>query len=174
MPLSANFAPTKAWPFVALLWREDLIAFEDIKLLLENKLGECCNLMQASFDSMSSYYQNEMGLPLKRCYWVGKKAIEREQLVELKKWTMDLEAHYSKEGRRQINLDPGLLCLEQTVLISTKPYSHRLYISDNLYLELNTLFEKASYRPLPWTYPDYSRPECLEFFNQQRAILRNS
>ena len=33
-------------------------------------------------------------------------------------------------------------------------------------------FERGEYRPLPWTYPDYRKPEVGEFLLEVRRRLR--
>jgi hypothetical protein len=93
-------------------------------------------------------------------------------LAEVKLATNDLEARWTKGGERRVNLDPGTLSLVQLVLASGKPAAHRVYLGRGIYAEVEYTYERGSFRPLPWTYPDYAEPATLGFFNRQRERYR--
>jgi hypothetical protein len=43
-----------------------------------------------------------------------------------------------------------------------------VYLGRGVHAELEYVFEGDSFRPVPWTYPDYRDPGALQFFNGVR------
>lgn len=122
-----------------------------------------------SFERFTCYYENEMGPGLLRSYWVFAEQIARGNLVEAKLATNRIEKELSIEGKRTVNLDPGLLTPESLVMATTKPYSHRVYLSKGIYAELAIMFRRGGgIDALPWTYPDYRDPVTLDFLSSVR------
>lgn len=123
------------------------------------------------FFPMKEYYSKEMGESLKRCFFFYPDALERDTLPDLKIYCDALEKGHTVNGKRIFNIDPGLITLDQVLLSSGKPYSHRIYIRDGVFAELTYQFSAKSYQTLAWTYPDYQHPEIIEKFNWFRAFL---
>jgi hypothetical protein len=122
-----------------------------------------------SFEKFTSYYENEMGTDLLRSYWVFIERIVRGALVEAKLATNRIEREMSIGSKRKVNLDPGLLTPESLVMATTKPYSHRIYISKGVYGELAYRFRKdGGIDLMPWTYPDYRKSTAMDFFSSIR------
>ncbi len=119
------------------------------------------------------YYDREMGPGIRRAYlWVGDP-VDPAALARIKERTNRLEAGWADAaGRRRGNLDPGLLGLANLVLATGKPAAHRIYLGRGIYAEVEYRFERGSFRPLPWTYPDYRAPETIAFFNRVRESYR--
>jgi hypothetical protein len=88
--------------------------------------------------------------------------------VEIKWQAINLESQWAIDGKRQLNLDPGLITAERLILATGKNYSHRLYLGKGIYGDLTLLFSKGSYQPLPWTYPDYKDEQSIWMFNKIR------
>ncbi len=127
------------------------------------------------FRRYSTYYEEEMGEHLLKSFWAFDGAFPRGALAEAKLATNRIERETSRSGRRTINLDPGLLTPESLVLATTKPYSHRIYLSKGIYAELVFLFRRdGSIEFMPWTYPDYREEKTGEFFARLRkeVLLR--
>jgi hypothetical protein len=116
----------------------------------------------------TSYYGREMGEGLLRCFFLFKPLLERERLGSIKLKTNEIEARLSVEGRRTVNIDPGYISLEQVVLATTKGFTHRLYLGDGIFGDLTLMFSDGTFRPLPWTYPDYGSSELISLFNAWR------
>jgi len=72
---------------------------------------------------------------------------------------------------RPVNLDPGIIEPSKLVLATTKNYAHRIYIGKKIYAEVTLIFEKGRWRPLEYTYPDYTQQVYLDFFARVRARL---
>ena len=125
-----------------------------------------------SFERFTSYYESEMGPCLLRSYWVFTRKVNRGYLAEAKLITNRFERAMSSGGKRTLNLDPGLLAPESLVMATTKPYSHRVYITKGIYAELAIMFRKdGGIDTLPWTYPDYREPATVDFFRSVRKEI---
>lgn len=119
------------------------------------------------------YYEKEMGWPLHRRFVSFKKLIRPETLVDKKMIAIELEKKYTHNGKRRVNIDPGYITLERLVLATGKNYTHRIYLSKGIFADLTLVFNKGSFRPLEWTYRDYSAPDIITFFNEQRERYKN-
>ncbi|MCR9206020.1 MAG: DUF4416 family protein [Halobacteriovoraceae bacterium] len=170
--------PTPILPFTAILYRSDLISLETclkehVKDLFS---GTVFDFSQEKF-SLVNYYEKEMGPKekLKRAFIFSKETGNREDLSSLKIQSNQLEERlkvaFTNEGR-VVNFDPGFLGLEQVVLATCKPYSHRIYLNQGIYAELTFQFQQGHWHELPWTYPDY-REKCVKnLFDVQRNLLK--
>ncbi len=125
------------------------------------------------FFDRTRYYEKEMGWPLHRRFVTFKDLIRPEELPEKKLATNRIERAYSDGEKRRINIDPGYISLERLVLATGKNYTHRIYLSKGIYADLTLVFNKGSFRPLDWTYRDYSDINTIEFFNEQRERYKN-
>jgi hypothetical protein len=109
-----------------------------------------------------------MGSPLFRRVFAFKPLISQSDLSAFKLATNKIEDYYSHQGRRRVNIDPGYMLRERFVLASGKNFSHRIYIGAGIYADLTLIYEKGSFKKLPWTYPDYSDGGMLKFLEQVR------
>ena len=120
----------------------------------------------------TSYYEDEMGPHLKRQFIAFADLFEAEGLRGTKIASNVMEENLSIEGRRRVNIDPGFLDLSKIVVASTKDATYRVYLGEGIYAQSMLRFEKGSYRPWPWTYPDYRSEAAISFFNSVRADYR--
>lgn len=120
-----------------------------------------------SFD-FTAYYEREMGTGLSRRMMSFQNLVPQDMLADIKHATNHLEAQYCTKGSRQINIDPGYLLLERFVLATGKNFAHRIYIGKNIYADLTLVYHDNAFRPLPWTYPDYTRSDMLAFLDRVR------
>ncbi len=151
-----------------------IFAGEEIYLKAERKLVG--KFGQSDFQSQTlpfnhtQYYQNEFGTNLKRKFLSFKKLIKAETLAQIKIVTNKIEQGSARQGKRQINIDPGILSLGKVILASTKDYRHRIYLASGIYAEVTLYYQDKSFRPWEWTYPDYKTPEYIQIFNYLRDI----
>lgn len=123
--------------------------------------------------TMTDYYKAEMGEGLLRRLITFQELIDPERLPEVKRYTDSLETKYTNsEGNRRINLDPGYITLYQLILATNKKYAHRPYLRNGVYANLTLIYERQSFRPLEWTYPDYSSKQIIEIVNRLRERYR--
>jgi hypothetical protein len=142
------------------------------------------------------YYDAEMGQPITRFFVSCQQLVDPAGLAGAKRTTNDLEEKFRRPGLRAgipptslsgfaaglragipaglrpVNLDPGLLSLARFVLASTKPSAHRVPLASGIYAEIELLFERGSFRPVEWTYPDYRTREYLDILGHIRGLLK--
>ena len=106
----------------------------------------------------TTYYDNEMGRGIRRQTAGFLNLVAPESLPDIKLRTNEIETSLLRDGKRQVNIDPGLLSPERFVLATGKNFTHRVYLRDGIYADLTLIYQKGAYRPLPWTYPDYREP----------------
>lgn len=122
--------------------------------------------------SYTRYYDEEMGTPITRFFVSFLRLIDPGILARIKSETNVLESRFCEEGKRKVNIDPGLLSLSRFVLASSKDGSHRVPLSDGVFAEVTLVYERGSYRPLEWTYPDYRSEEYLAILADIRKLYR--
>jgi len=118
----------------------------------------------------TDYYKEEMGWPLWRLWIATKRIILENELVEWKLKSIEKERELAVEGKRRVNLDPGGISKPRVVLVTTKNYSHRIYMGKGIFAEITLLFKKGGYHPLPWTYPDYASEFFIKFASHVRRL----
>lgn len=109
----------------------------------------------------TEYYRAEMGWPLVKRFFSAEGLIDPADLVEIKVRSAELEAEFSAQGKRTVNIDPGYVSAERLVLATGKNYTHRIYLGRGVWADLTLIFERGRFRPLPWTYPDYADQDAL-------------
>ena len=120
----------------------------------------------------SSYYDSEMGTPILRSLRCFLDPVDPSRLAEIKLFTNEIEKAFARDGRRRVNLDPGLLFPSRLILATTKDRSHRIPLRDGIFAELTLQYEGGAWKALPWTYPDYRTPEYSEALGRMREIHR--
>lgn len=120
----------------------------------------------------TSYYDAEMGPPIRRFFVSFARLVDPSGLAAVKAETNRVEDGFREDGKRRVNLDPGLLALSRFVLATTKESSHRVALADGIWAEVTLLFKKGSFRPVEWTYPDYRSGQYIEILNAIRLIYR--
>ncbi len=122
--------------------------------------------------SFTRYYDREMGSPIRRFFLSFERLVPPETLAEIKAATNRIEDALREEGRRKVNLDPGLLSASRFILASTKDSSHRVPLKGGIYAEVTLVFERGEYRALEWTYPDYRSLDYRRILGEIRRIYR--
>lgn len=164
-----DFDPTKL--VVGLLSSDKNLLAQAQSALAEGFGGLTIKSPEIPF-SFTDYYQKEMGPNLTRQWVSFQGMVEPDQLHEFKRTTGLLERRFvGPEGKRRVNLDPGLLSLYNFVLASTKGFAHRIFLRDGVYAEVTLMFHAGKFQPLAWTYPDYQTPVCQEFLMRCRKEL---
>ena len=101
--------------------------------------------------------------------------IDAGRLAQIKHLSNRLEQNLAAKLKlglpRPVNLDPGIIEPSKLILASTKNYSHRIYIGENMYAEVTLIFDKGRWRPFDYTYPDYRQQCYFDFFDKVRTGL---
>ena len=117
----------------------------------------------------TDYYRIEMGEPLFRIFYSFERLIVPDELSAIKKKTNELEGHFSKDSKRGLNIDPGYLDYFKVVLASAKFGGQKIYLQEGIYADLTLLYEKGTFKPLPWGFPDFRGG----FYNKTLVTIRN-
>ena len=150
----------------------DKSLFNHVFPVLQDKFGTI--LFQSNIQpwKYSTHYNQELGSPLYRNFIFFDKIIDPSTLADIKLLTNGIEAVYSRDGKRLINLDPGYITLAKVVLASTKNYSHRIYLGKGIYAELALFYKNHQFMSMPYTYSDYKDQAYLSMFTTVRNLLK--
>ncbi|MFH1478755.1 MAG: DUF4416 family protein [Candidatus Omnitrophota bacterium] len=153
---------------------KDLAILGKAEELLNKEFGEIgykSALLQFNF---TDYYKEEMGNPLLKRFLCFKKLVSLENMPKIKIKTNDIEKKLAldKDGllKRQVNIDPGYITDSKLVLLTTKDFSHRIYLNKGIYAEITLAWKKNSFVPMEWTYPDYRSKEYIDILNLMREM----
>jgi hypothetical protein len=148
----------------AIIWSEKA---------LEKKFGEIDYKSENMEFGFTDYYAGDMGPGLSRCFFSFKNLVEPSALSSIKLFTNKLEldlARSYKTIKRPVNIDPGYITEAKLVLASTKDYAHRIYIDKRIYAEITLYYQRNTFHPHTWTYPDYRSKPYIDIFNCIRDI----
>jgi len=169
--MSRRKVPSPARLLVSVIYREER-DFDRSLRTISGRLGTVARISEPFPFDRTEYYEREMGAPLFRRFLLATEAVSRDELAAAKLTAEAIENEFLVNGKRTVNIDPGLLTDENVVLATGKNYSHRIYLHDGVFADLTLVFEKGEYRPLPWTYPDYASTEIRAFLAGWRREFR--
>lgn len=163
--------PEKALLFLALLFSSQEVIDSSLPVFGE-RFGDIIYASPESAWSHSQYYDRELGTPVFRRFIFFGSLFDASRLPEIKLETNRLEAIFSKNGKRTINIDPGYITSSKVVLASAKDYSHRLYLGKGIYGEVALYYQGNRFHPMSYTYQDYREPKGLDMFEKARKDLK--
>jgi hypothetical protein len=124
---------------------------------------------------LTNYYEEQMGINLKRIFLSFVELVPPGQLSAMKIRTNALEQKIrqdSGENFRVVNIDPGILTSSSLIMATAKDFSHRIPLAQGIYAHLEFLFSKQGIRILEWTYPDFRQESYQRFFLDVRKIYQ--
>jgi len=158
--------------FTGLLYAEEAL-FGDVVQELQGMYGPADLESPVWNWEHSSYYAGEMGAGLMRKFIFFERLIDPGLISAIKLKTNEIEQRYlNAEGGRRINIDPGYLDSAKLVLVSTKDFSHRIYLDHGIYAEVTMVYSKNDYQPLLYTYRDFRTEEYRSVFRQARDLYK--
>ena len=168
---------TRKVKLVIAFFSNSIKILDEIELKLKKKYGKIdYKTLDIDFTE-TDYYNDEMGDNLKTRYISFHKLVLRSILPLIKKYCCKLEYKYSsnKNGtlKRLVNIDPGLLSLENFILATGKAYSHRIYLDKGVWADLTLIYQKENFNNLPWTYPNYQSKKIKKALLKIREIYHN-
>jgi hypothetical protein len=169
--MSVPHMPKPVLLFTAVLFSEG-VSTSDFMPLLYKEIGSTAFESTIMHFVWSDYYEKEMGPKLRRVFMVYEKLLNRDELPDIKRKTDKLEQLFVKDGKRTVNIDPGLICMENIELATNKAFFHRVYLRNGVFVEVTLFYKHNTYHPIEyWTYPEYRATPVLDFFNTARTIL---
>jgi hypothetical protein len=150
---------------------------------------DCAGLLSAAYGPIdyesdvlpwdtTDYYHEEMGSHLYRKFVFFKELADPGCLSTAKLFTNGIEDKFSLKtadgARRRINVDPGYVTEAKVVLATTKDFSHRVYIGDNIYAEVTLQYSsrERTFSACDHTYFDFRTDAYRLLFNNARDMLR--
>jgi len=157
------------------LLTKDPELIDRVRKKMEKKFGPIdCESPLLDF-TYTKYYEKEFGTDIKRKFYGFERPVpEDSRLYKLKLITGKMESELTENGRRRINIDPGIISLSKLILFTTKDYNHRIYLNGGIFAEITLSFQDGSFRPWPWTYNDYKTGAYIDFFNNARDLFYNT
>jgi hypothetical protein len=164
-----DFEPEKL--IIGVIYHNKEILHSAIEILTE-KFGEIDAVSdEFSFSKeFSSYYDEEIGGEGLRRIYSFHSLVDPSRQAEIKEFTNSIEAEFSKEGNRKINLDPGFINHGRLMLATTKPQGFRIPLSNGIYTELTLFYARGAWHKLPWSYRDYQSPLVQSFITEVRKV----
>lgn len=158
---------------VSVMYKDELL-LAAVKDILESLYGKIDLISESySFSEISPYYDPEMGEGIRKIIFSFEKTVDRSVLADVKIECVKIEKKYSDNGSRKLNLDPGLISLENFILATGKNYSHRIYLKNGVFAEVTLMFgKKTLIKELPWTYRDYMYEPARSFLLEIRENYR--
>lgn len=157
-----------------------VLSSKGFPLSLKEKLEERFGPIELVSDiipfDFTSYYCEEMGENIERFFILFSSLISPDELASCKAFTNEKEQEWEEEGKRKINLDPGLITEASIILATTKNRSHRIAIGQKLYAEVTLTYQKHAFVSYPWTYSDYkdSRIQKILFDFRSRYLKKKA
>ena len=146
--------------------RENIITETISKL---NDLFGSCDLESHILAfNFTTYYEPEFGSGLVRKMVSFSKLVRQDSLIATKHITNKIEQITSLNGKRVVNIDPGLLTAERLVLATGKNFTHRVYLGKGVFADLTLIYQGKKFRSLPWTFPDYASEPIQQFLVKAR------
>lgn len=119
-------------------------------------------------EEFSNYYDEELGGEARRRILSFEKLVDPEDQADIKTFTNAVEADFSIDGNRKVNLDPGFLSHGRLLLATTKKTGFRIPLKDGIYTELTLFYARGAWQKLPWTYRDYQSERVQNFLTEVR------
>lgn len=148
--------------------REGLL--EEAEACLERSFGPVDYRSNLLPFEHTDYYEPEFGPNLRRRIVAFRDLVDPGNLARIKRQTNEMEQKWLREGRRQVNLDPGYVSLGKLVLATTKNHGHRVYLGQGIYAEVTLRYQGGRFQPWPWTYPDYASDLYCQLFQEIRRL----
>ena len=106
-------------------------------------------------EEFSTYYDNEIGGEGFRRIYSFKELVDPARQADIKIRTNEIEAEFSIDGNRKINLDPGFINHGRLMLPTTKETGFRVPLKNGIYTELTLFWARGGWQKFPWSYRDY-------------------
>ena len=167
MGLAYDFEKEKL--IIGFIYNSDEVYKQALKIMVEKFGPYDFETEEFSFtEEFSSYYDEELGGAAKRKILSFERLVNPEDQADIKTFTNSVEADFSIDGNRKVNLDPGFLSHGRLLLATTKKTGFRIPLKDGIYTELTLFYARGEWQKLPWTYRDYQSKRVQSFLTDVR------
>ena len=139
---------------VGILYSDNILV-EHAKKILEEKYSKIDFQSQIFEFTVTDYYCSEMGSPIYRIFISFEPLIHPKEIACIKIGTNAIEEQLAVAGKRKVNLDPGYMDFDKLVLASAKYNGQKIYLDFGVWADLTLHYEKGSFYPYPWSFPDF-------------------
>ena len=153
---------------IAVLYHDGIL-LDKLVTILEKQFGNIIDSMDYAFD-VTDYYEQEMGIELRRRLLVFEKSVVTNELADVKHEMMRLEDTFSVDSKRQLNIDPGYIAKDGFVLASTKGKSYKKEIDSGIFEHRILGFEGDKVLVYFHTFPDFRKVEVQQFLLSNRHL----
>ncbi len=122
--------------------------------------------------TFTDYYDREMGKGISRFFLSFADLVDPELLPDIKIKTNMIEESFSVEGRRTINLDPGIMDLNRLILATTKKSPHRIPLRKGIYGEITLAYRHKRFISFERTYPDFRTEQYHTILEVIRGLFK--
>ncbi|MDD3296665.1 MAG: DUF4416 family protein [Candidatus Omnitrophica bacterium] len=143
-----------------------------VKALLSRRYGKVDFESQPIPFNFTNYYTKEMGPGLTRRFISFSRLRCPADFLKIKLYCLKLEKRFAVNNNRVINIDPGYINEAKLVLLTTKDFSHRVYLDKGIYAEVTLQYRDGSFLEFLTTFPDYRTPQYKEIFSRIRDAYR--
>lgn len=154
--------------FCGVLYSDEKL-LQDAYRLLQEKFGAIDYKSPVFPFDVTDYYVAEMGSPIWRCFCSFLDLKSPQLLAASKILCNELEEQLAVENRRKVNLDIGYIDYDKVVLASAKYHAHKIYLDLGIYADLTMRYEKGSFKPCEYAFPDFKSGLYDEVFLHIRA-----
>lgn len=145
--------------------------FEELENALQQAFGSIDFESETMEWNFSRYYEPEMGKNLLRKFFGFERQIAVEELAGIKLQTGKIEDAYRIQGKRTVNLDPGILTNSMVLLASLKPAANKILLGKEVYGHMVLQWNGNTFIPLPRCFPDYRTEPYLALFASMMQLI---
>ena len=167
--MGALFEFEKEKLIIGVIYHEKSVLDEALKILV-GEFGEIdgCSDEFSFSGEFSTYYDDELGGEGLRRIYSFKNLVDPDRQADIKTRTNEIEAEFSIDGKRKINIDPGFINHGRLLLATTKETGFRIPLKNGIYTELTLYWARGGWQRLPWTYRDYQSERVQKFITEVR------
>ena len=157
--------------FIGILYSDEEV-LKGAKEFLQEKYGKIDYESQPFEFIITDYYVPEMGSPIYRMFISHEPLIQPNEIARIKLESNEIEDQLTITGKRKVNLDPGYMDTCKAVLASAKYNGPKVYLDDGIYADLTLYYEKGTFHPYPWSFPDFKTGQYNRPFLQIRELYK--
>ncbi len=154
---------------IALLYKETSV-YEQCLKELKHVFGPFTLVCKEYPFTFSDFYADEMGTDLKKRLVVFKKFIDSKGLKQTKIQTASLEQKFMVDGKRTVNIDPGMMSKKVFYLASFKKKYFKIDLGGGIYMHKLFEFRDGKIIENETTFGDYKQGLVHDFL--QRVMYK--